>query len=361
MQDMPDLTLQDLAPPKSNFQLLAALAVANAAPSDHGEGDDDGDDASDFFFFPHDLEPRPLLSAETVQNRMSDKNEDDDGKHVKIDISEKHEFTVEEIDKDRNLDSAGRSLTACGGNHFDLVTGEAGVITTPNYPANYGPDLSCLWKFEASGDESGGESPLSRSDYAKISIQFPPQAPSYAKMSLTCSNVRTEACSSALDLKDYVLVNPDPRENRYYRCDVFVILSSLSIVKYMIIPFLLRQDLRLLPKVLHAALQGQPDGRLLQVQLGEGVWRLHLPVEGDGRQERLRHHRVHHAHNHHHHFNDNLHHSNHNRHHNHNNGSHINKADSIDNDNDDRDNNFNSDDDNNRGSRDPKPQPQWSP
>ena len=44
-----------------------------------------------------------------------------------------------------NLAPEGRTSDHCGFQLYDLVPGDKGWISTPNYPQGYPPNLKCIW------------------------------------------------------------------------------------------------------------------------------------------------------------------------------------------------------------------------
>ena len=77
---------------------------------------------------------------------------------------------------------------ACGRSYRDLVIGEVGEISSPNYPEDYPANVSCTWQLNA---------------------------PAFSVIELTCYDVKTQSCTPK-NLQDYLLFNPDPAKDEYF-------------------------------------------------------------------------------------------------------------------------------------------------
>jgi len=76
---------------------------------------------------------------------------------------------------------------SCGDTITDLQIGDSGYLRSPNYPSAYPADIKCVWWLKAA--EKG-------------------------RISMTCTDVRTQSCDSGYF--DYILVAPDWGWEKYY-------------------------------------------------------------------------------------------------------------------------------------------------
>lgn len=75
----------------------------------------------------------------------------------------------------------------CGATITDLQIGDSGFIRSPNYPSAYPADIKCVWWLKAK---------------------------SKGRISMTCTDVRTQSCDAGYF--DYILVAPDWGWEKYY-------------------------------------------------------------------------------------------------------------------------------------------------
>ena len=122
-------------------QVFASVASSRS----FGDGDDDPLMTLPWW----DLEPKPLLSAETV-NKGDDDDDGEDRDILNASDDPNYAREARSIEAEFRSNGGGGGVSVCGGNYYNIVLGETGKITTPNYPGNYEPNQSCMWKFKVS-------------------------------------------------------------------------------------------------------------------------------------------------------------------------------------------------------------------